>query len=225
MGMTAPRPDRHRRAVAEDLGRLRVTIAEMGELVDQAILRGMAGLIERDVDICRAVVAGDATINSLQREVRDRCLRILASGPLSSELRETMSLLDMSSELERMGDHCVSIAKIAHELADLPERRPSADLSIMGRACRAQVRDMLTAVVARDACEARRVARRDDRVDRIYRRVVDDLIQAMSSDVQTVYRAIKLVFIARHLERIADRVTNIAEDLVFVETGLVEELG
>jgi phosphate transport system protein len=225
MGTTAPPPDRHRRLVAEGLGRLRVTVAEMGERIDQAIVRAMIGLMRRDVDSCRAVVTGDAAVNALHREVRDRCVGILSASPLSCELRETMSLLDISSELERMGDHCVSIAKIAQELADLPERRPSVDLSVLGRVCREQIRDVLTAVVARDAGEARRVAGRDDCVDRIYHRAVDDLIQLMSTDVEAVYRAIKLVLIARHLERIGDRVTNVAEDLVFVRTGVIEELG
>jgi phosphate transport system protein len=225
MGMTAPPPDRHLQPVADELGRLRVTVAEMGERIDQAIVRALIGLTRRDVDSCREVVAGDGAINALHRDVRQRCLRVLSRGLMSCELRETMSLLDISSELERMGDHCVSIAKIAQELADLPDRRPSVDLSVLGRVCREQVRDILTAVLAGDICEGRRVAARDDRVDDIYHRVVDDLIREMSGDVQITYRAIKLVLIARHLERIADRVTNIAENLVFLRTGVMEELG
>ena len=225
MGMTAPPPDRHLPPVADELGRLRVIVADMGERIDQAIVRALIGLIRRDVESCREVVAGDAAINALHRDVRERCVGVLARGLLDSELRETMSLLDISSELERMGDHCVSIAKIAQELADLPDRRSSVDLSVLGRTCREQVRDILTAVVAGDVCEGRRVAACDDRVDGIYRRVVDDLIRMMTSDVQTAYRSIKLVLIARHLERIADRVTNIAEDLVFLRTGVMEELG
>jgi phosphate transport system protein len=225
MGMTAPPPDRHLRPVPDELGRLRVTVAEMGERIDQAIVRAMIGLMRRDVDSCREVVAGDATINALHRDVRERCFRILSRGLLSCELREAMSLLDISSELERMGDHCVSIAKIAQELADLPDRCPSVDLSVLGRLCREQVRDILTSVLAGDIREGRRVAARDDRVDGVYHGVVDDLIRLMSSDARSAYRAIKLILIARHLERIADRVTNIAEDLVFLRTGVMEALG
>ena len=85
--------------------------------------------------------------------------------------------------------------------------------------------DILAAVVARDVARARLVAARDDRVDRVYHRLFDELVQLMSEDGQSAYRATNLVFVAHHLERIADRVTNIAEDLVYLETGVIEELG
>jgi phosphate transport system protein len=144
---------------------------------------------------------------------------------VAGDLREIMSLLHMSSELERMGDHCVSIAKIARSLADLPELKPTVDLPKMAQYCGEQVRDILGAVVARDVARAREIAARDDRVDRVYHRLFDDLVQLMTDDSDNVFRATNLVFIAHHLERIADRVTNIAEDLVFLELGMIEELG
>jgi phosphate transport system protein len=124
---------------------------------------------------------------------------ILTQAPVARDLREIMGLLHMSAELERMGDHCVSIAKIARSLADFPQLSTHIDLPKMAQFCREQVRDILAGVVARDTGRARLVAARDDRIDR--------------------------VFVAHHLERIADRVTNIAEDLVYLETGVIEELG
>jgi phosphate transport system protein len=223
---TVPRPHPHRPLLQEQLARLRALVAQMGELVHVAIARAMVGLASRDVDACAAVIAEDARLNALHRDARDLCFTIvLTQGPRSCDLRETMSLLHMASELERMGDHCVSIAKIGRDLADLPELPPHLDLSGIARSCADQVRDVLTAVIGRGVEEARRVAARDDDIDLAYRRVFDHLVTLITKDAELAYPATKLVLIAHHFERIADRVTNIAEDLVFLETGVIEELG
>ena len=194
--------------LGEELTHLRSIVAEMGELVDTAITQATSGLAERDVSLCARVIADDALVNDRQRE-----------------LREIIGLLNMSSELEHMGDHCVSIAKLARNLADLPPLETYVDVPKMAAYCSDQVRGILAAMVSRDVLQARRIAAGDDRVDRIYHRLFDDLIQMMTEDNTTVFRATNLVFIAHHLERIADRVTNIAEDLVFLDSGAIEELG
>jgi phosphate transport system protein len=219
-------PHPQRPVFDEELRGVRAAVTQMGELVDRAISRAATGLEERDVETCTAVIAEDARINELQRDVRERSFTIiLTQAPVARDLREIMGLLHMSSELERMGDHCVSIAKIARQLADFPELPTHVDLPKMAQFCREQVRDILSAVVARDVARARLVAARDDRIDRVYHRLFDELVQVMSEDGRSAYRATHLVFVAHHLERIADRVTNIAEDLVYLESGLVEELG
>jgi phosphate transport system protein len=224
--MTEPAAHRHRPVLDQELNRVRDCVTRLGELVDQAISRSIWGLTERNVDICAAVIAEDAVINDLQRDLRELVFQvILTQAPVARDLREIMGFLHMASELERMGDHCVSIAKIARNLADLPLLDPAIDVTVMAQYCGEQVRDILSAVVARDVSQARLVAVRDDRVDRIYHRLFDDLIQRMSDDSDVVYRATNLVFVAHHLERIADRVINIAEDLIFTETGVIEDLG
>lgn len=224
--MSEPAPHPHRPLLDQELVRVRDCVTRLGELVDQAITRSIWGLQERNVDICAAVIAEDATVNDLQRELRELAFQvILTQQPVARDLREIMGFLHMSSELERMGDHCVSIAKIARNLADLPPLDPPVDVSVMAQYCGEQVRDILAAVVARDVAGSRLVAVRDDRVDRIYHRLFDDLIQRMTDDSEVVYRATNLVFVAHHLERIADRVINIAEDLIFTETGVIEDLG
>lgn len=217
--MTKPPPHPHRPVLEEDLGRLRTSVTQMGELVDGAIAQAMAGLASRDVDRCTAVIAEDTRVNALLRDVRELCFATpLTQTPLSCDLREMMGLLHMASELERMGDHCVSIAKLARDLAHQPELTSRVDLGAIGRACREQVRDILTAVVARSVEQAHGVAARHDGIDRAYREALDRLVQMHTTDPQSVYCATLLVFIAHHLERIADRVTNIAEDLIFLET-------
>lgn len=219
-------PHLHRPELQGELVRIRAGTARLGELVDRAINRAIWGLTERNADLCTAVIEEDAEVNDLQREMRELVFQtILTQAPVAGDLRELMGFLHMSSELERMADHCVSIAKIARSLSDLPELHPAVDIPKMAQFCTEQVRDILAAVIARDVGRARLVAARDDRVDRIYHRLFDELIQVMTEDGDNVFRATNLVFIAHHLERIADRVTNIAEDLIFTETGVIEDLG
>ena len=224
--MTEPLHHPHRPLLQEEMERIRELVLEEGRRVDEAITRAVLGLTERDVEICARVIAGDHHVNEMQRDIRELCFTaILTQAPVARDLREIMGFQHMASELERMGDHCVSIAKIARILADLPEVEPAVDLSAMAQLCAEQIRDMLSALVSRDVDAARVVAAKDDRIDRIYHRVFDDLVQCMIADSGNVYSATNLIFIAHHLERIADRVTNLAEDLVFLETGGIEELG
>jgi phosphate transport system protein len=213
-------------SLSDELTHLRRIVADMGELVDAAITQATSGLAERDVSLCARVIADDALVNDRQRELRELSFSLIVrQSPEARELREIIGLLNMSSELERMGDHCVSIAKLARNLADLPALETYVDVPKMAAYCSDQVRGILAAMVSRDVIQARRIAAGDDRVDRIYHRLFDDLIQMMTEDNTTVFRATNLVFIAHHLERIADRVTNIAEDLVFLDSGAIEELG
>jgi phosphate transport system protein len=224
--MTTPPPHPHRPVLERELRTLRASVAEMGELVDSAIRQALAGWATRDVDRCALVIAGDARVNAMHREIRELCFAILLTqSPRSRDLRETLGLLHMAAELERMGDHGVSIAKLARDLAHQPERTWPVDLGVIGRACSEQIREVLAAVVAQSAEQARRVAAADDAIDRAYRDAFAQLIQRITTDRQSVYAATKLAFIAHHLERIADRVTNIAEDLVYLDTGVIEELG
>jgi phosphate transport system protein len=207
------------------LQRLRDLVLTMGDEVDRAMTRATLGLVERDVDLCAAVIHDDARVNALLVEVRTLTFEALPHPAEPPQLREVLGLLHMASELERMGDHCASIAKSGRELANLPPLSTHVDLPQLSEACQAQVRDILSALIARDVDRARAIAARDDRVNRIHHRIVDDLIQLMTEDGDTVFRGSKLIMVAQNFERIGDRVTNLAEDLIFLETGRIEELG
>jgi phosphate transport system protein len=207
------------------LERIRDLILTMGEEVDRAMTSATLGLVERDVDVCTEVIHDDARVNALLVEVRNLTFGALAHPSDSAQLREALGLLHMASELERMADHCASIAKSGRELANLPPLTTHVDLTQLSEACQAQVRDILSALIARDVDRARAIAARDDRVNRIHHRIVDDLIQLMTEDGDTVFRGTKLIMVAQNFERIGDRVTNLAEDLIFLESGRIEELG
>jgi phosphate transport system protein len=201
-------------------------VLEMGEMVNNAIAQATEALVTRNVELATEVVQGDQRVNARQLTVHHECLSlILTQAPVARDLREVLGLLHMSDELERMGDHCVNVARIARDLSDVPPLRSPVDVPVLARACADQVRDMLSAVVSRDLERARDIAARDDRVDRIYHRIVDDIFHAMSEDSTDVYPGTRLILVAVNLERIADRVTNLAEDLIFLETGNVEDLG
>jgi phosphate transport system protein len=206
--------------------RLRELILTMGDLVDAAISQATLGLVNRDPELCNKVIAGDHIVNERQREAGEICFSaLLEGGADQAALREILGFLHMASELERMADHCVNIARIGRTLADFPDLRPTVDIPLMSQYCADQVRDMLGALVARDVQRAREIAARDDRVDRVYARLLDDLLHLMVDDSSTVFRATNYILVAHNLERIADRVTNLAEDLVFVESGAIQELG
>jgi len=224
--MTEPLHHPHRPVLQEEMERVREMVLELGRRVDAAIGRATRGLVERDVEMCARVIAEDHHINELQREVRELCFTaVLTQAPVARDLRELLGIQHMAAELERMGDHCVSIAKIGRSLADLPEIKPNVDLPAIAQLTAEQLRSMLSALVARDTDAARIVAAKDDRIDRMYHRVFDDLVQCMVEDGTNVYAATNLIMVAHLLERIADRVSNLAEDLVFLETGSIEELG
>ena len=215
-----------RSGLDRDLEQIRAIAIEMGELVDQAIHRATKGLLNRDVAASNEVIRGDARVNALQEQARQLCFSALETGvAVGRDIRETLGFQHMTSELERMADHCVNISRLARDLADLPPIGEYIDLPKLSQIVAGQVRDILGALVSHDVDEARGVAARDDLVNRLYHRLVDELIAMMSEHPETVYSGTKLIQACQNFERIGDRVTNLAEDLIFLETGEIEELG
>jgi phosphate transport system protein len=209
-----------------DLAALRDGVRALGRMVAEGVSRAMSGLETRDGDRLRAVVAGDAELNERHRQERERGLAVLSVRHLEGhELNEVFGLILMASELERMGDHAKSCARYALPLIELSSRPRLETILRLGGYVEEQVRDILEAVTANDFRRAQDIAARDDRIDRIYHRVFDDMVETMREQPEWVYPATNLIFIAHNLERIADRVTNIAEDVVFLATGQLVELG
>jgi phosphate transport system protein len=215
-----------RSALDRDLAQVRELALRMAEFVERAIPRSVAALVREDAGLCDEVITGDAELNALQLQLRELAVTtILTQAPVDGDLRRLLAYLHMSAELERMGDHCSSIARIARELAGAPPGGGLDGLARMAELCRIQLSEMLDAVIDGDVEEARIVASHDDRVDRVYRRLFDEKVRACAAGEETAARATRLTLIAHHLERIADRVTNMGEDLVYLQTGVVEELG
>lgn len=200
-------------------------VLRMGSLVADQIGAALVALRTHDADAAKAVIVGDGRINEAQRSISSLIARTIATQqPVARDLRLLLALDHVTYELERMGDHASSVAKQARKLAPEPPLKEYVDLPEMGELCARQVRDVLRALVDIDQAEARAVAARDDDVDRLYHRTFDEVLELMRSDPANVDRGARVLFAAHYLERIGDRVTNIAEDVVFLATGDIEDL-
>jgi phosphate transport system protein len=198
----------------------------LGQLVAEGVAGAMGGLEDRDGDRLRGVISGDLEINDRHRLERERGIEVLElRHPSGRDLHAIFGLLLIASELERMGDHAKSCARYALPLIELPSRPRMEAVIRLGRYVEEQVRDIMETITVTDVRRAQDIAARDDRIDRIYHRVFDDMVETMREHPDWAYPATNLLFIAHNLERIADRVTNIAEDLVFMDTGQLVELG
>jgi phosphate transport system protein len=209
----------------QELSELKSGVLRLGSMVEQAIAESMRALVDRDNSLAKDVIARDQEVNELHRQLRERAFMIMATQqPVARDLRLIVSFQQMVMELERMGDHAVGIARAALRLNNLPQLKPYIDLPKMAELTESQVHEILGAVIEADQERARLIAERDDEVDILYHRLWDELVSYMVNDPSTVERAAILLFLAKDLERIADRVTNIAEDVVFLHTGRIVEL-
>ena len=208
-----------------ELAELKAGVLRLGSMVEQAIAESMRALVDRDDDLARAVIARDQQVNELHQDLRERAFMIMATQqPVARDLRLIVSFQHMVLELERMGDHAVGIARATLRLNKLPQLKPYVDLPRMAELTESQVHEILGAVIEADQEKARAIAERDDEVDAIYHRLWKELVGYMINDPPSSERAAILLFLAKDLERIADRVTNIAEDVVFLHTGHIVEL-
>jgi phosphate transport system protein len=213
-----------RDAFHHELDELEEAVVQMGTLVEAAIASSVQALIQRDVDLAQQVIDGDATVNEHQRNIRNRTFGVIArQAPVARDLRELVTIQLVINELERMGDHAVGVAKNAIRLAAQPPVRAVVDLPEMAKLVRQQVRDAIQAFVDVNIVGAREICTRDDEVDLLYRQTFEELLASMR-DADNVPQATSLLFVAHDLERIADRVTNICEDVIYMVTGEIEEL-
>ncbi len=200
-------------------------ILRMGSLVEQQIRDAVQAVVHRDPDLAERVIAGDVRINDAQREIAEMILTTIATqSPVARDLRFLMALDHVAFELERIGDHASGVAKQARKLSGEKPLAPVADLVRMGELAADQVRGIITALIHVDDEAARSVAGRDDEIDHDYRKVFADVVELMRRDPRTVERGTRLILAAHWVERIGDRVTNVAEDVVYLATGRVEDL-
>ncbi len=203
---------------------LRDDVVAMASMVDKAVARAVETLERQDVAAAREVVAADRAINAQRWATEERALLIIATqAPMAGDLRTIAAVIHIVTDLERMADHAAGIAKITIETAREPLLKPLVDLPRMGEIARAMLADSITAFIEEDDAAARAVAARDDEVDLLYDQIYRELLTYMLADPSTINRATHLLWAAHNLERIADRVTNVCERVVFAVTGSMEE--
>jgi len=201
----------------EEMQALKNRLLNMGALVEERVHDATNALIERRLDTAERIIASDQEINDLQIEIDERCLRLLAlQQPMASDLRLITAAMKINADLERIGDQAVNIAEQAARILAHPPLKPIIDLPRMAEISERMTRESLDAFVRKDAKLARSILARDDEVDQLKDQVFRVLLTYMMADPGTIERALGLILISRHLERIADHATNIAEDVIFV---------
>ena len=209
--------DRHYDA---ELKELHLKILEMGGCVEKQIAAAMTALVQRDDTQARATIERDHTVNRMDVEVDDLCLRLLAlHQPAAKDLRLITTALKITTDLERIGDMAVNMCERALELNQESQLKPFIDLPRMVDVAQAMLRESLDAFVREDVELALKVCRDDDIIDGLTQQLFRELLSYMMEDPQTITRAIRLLFIAIYIERIADHATNIAEMVVFMTKG------
>jgi phosphate transport system protein len=204
----------------QDLAHLKRQLLRMGGLVESQIQQALQALVDRDSDLAASVIDLDHDVNALDVEIDDFCIRLLAlQQPTARDLRFITTAMKISSELERMGDLADNIARRALELNGEPQLKPYIDIPRMADWTMRMVKDCLDAFVNPDPALARKVCSDDDFVDDLNEQLFRELLSFMLEDTRTITRAIRLTFIAKSLERIADHATNIAELVVYMVEG------
>jgi phosphate transport system protein len=214
-----------RTAFEHQLTEIQENMLVTGGMVEMAIQRCIDALKGRDVQLARQVIADDLKINRKRYETEEKCVELMATQqPLASDLRTIVAVLHIVVDLERIGDYAEGNAKIVLMLADEPPIKLNNDIPRMAQIATRMLMDSLEAFNQRDANWARRICDEDDEVDALYDHVYRDLLTDMINDPKVIQRATFLIWVAHNLERIADRVTNLCERIVYLVEGKVEEL-
>jgi phosphate transport system protein len=214
-----------RASLDRELRTIEDSVLRLGDLLAAAIERSIVALQERDLGLAHQVAAEDAQLNALRFEIEEGCLALIATQqPAAGDLRAVVAAMNIVSDLERMGDHAAGIARTVLRIGVNSALLPPAEIGRMAGGCQSMLEGALEAFVARDAARARRIAAQDDEIDALYTRLFRKLLSSMIAEPERSTQALHLLFIGHNLERIADRVTNIAERAVFVTGGEMREL-
>ncbi len=223
--MSEPRNTARRDALDREQERIKDAVLRMGNLVETAIRSASRALEAHDAELALEVIRGDTAINEAQSSVtRFIATTIATQSPVARDLRYLLTLDHVLYELERIGDHAASVAKQVQKLAPEPPLAEYVHLPAMAELGAQLVHGVLHALVDADAVAAREVAVKDDEIDRLYHATFDEVVELMRADPANVERGTRIIIASHYLERIGDRSTNIAEDIVYLETGDVEDL-
>src|SRR5262245_12159705 len=206
----------------EELADLKTTLLRMAGLAEDQIDKALTALVTRDSALAIQVIERDHQVNTLDVGIDEECIRLLAlHQPAARDLRLVTTAMKISTELERISDLAENISERAIELNKEPQLKPYIDIPMMGKMARAMVKESIDAFVKDDSTIARKVLANDDFVDDLMDQIFRELLSFMIEDTRTITRAIRLSFIAKYLERIADHATNIAELVVYLVEGKI----
>ena len=209
--------ERHGRHFQEELEQLKTRLLEMGGLAEEQVRLSIKALVDRDRELIERVLLDDEPINKLHIEIDGRCFTLLAlHQPMAVDLRAIVSAVKINTDLERVGDLAINIGEAARRYAQHPPVKKLIDIPRMSGIAQNMLRDALDAFVRRDMVLAQHVLDEDDKLDSLKTQIFRELLTYMLQDPSTIEPAIDLILISRHLERIGDHATNIAEDVIFM---------
>jgi len=215
-----------RAAFHKKLREIQDDVLVMGSMAEKAIIASVRALKERDLKAAKQIISDDTRINKKRFEIENKCVQLIVTQqPMASDMRVIMAVVNIITELERIGDYAEGIAKIVVLIGDEPPLKPLVTIPRMAEKTVDMLRRSLEAFINHDAAAARQIAAEDDEVDNLYNELFRVLISFMVEDPKTITRATRLIWVSHNLERAADRVTNICERVVFTVTGKMEEIG
>jgi phosphate transport system protein len=195
-------------------------LVSIGEMVITAIERSVRALKNLDKAEAERIIAADADINRKRWDIENQCVQLFATQqPVAGDLREIVSFMDLITNLERMGDHAKGIATIVVRHDQTPLLKPLIDIPRMADTCCEMIRRSLNAFITQDVAAAKSIMEMDNEVDDLYQQIFRELLTYMMEDPKTITRAVYLIWVSHNLERIADRVTNICERIIYMVTG------
>jgi phosphate transport system protein len=204
---------------------LEAEVTAMGQMVIAALNRSMEALKSRNLEDAQKIIADDMLINNKRWQIEEKCINLIArQQPVATDLREMIAILNIITDLERMGDHAEGIAKIVIMLGKEPLVKPLIDIPVMAEVASGMLQRSLEAFIKRDGQAAKAICGEDDKVDQLHDKVYHDLLKCMIEDPTTVTRATYLIWASHNVERIADRVTNICERIVYLGCGKMSEI-
>ncbi len=216
---------RMREAFEEQIEQVQVDVTRLASVVVEMLADAMRALVDQDVALADKVIMDDDIADDLDLHIEQECMRLLAlQQPMAKDLRIIGTAMKIIADLERVGDYAVDIARSAKTLADEPYFKALIDIPRMAEITIGMVRTATQAFVRQDLELVREVITQDDEVDRIWYRLLDELVEYMQRDPELILQATHLLLVARYLERIADHVVNVAERVSYMETGRFEDL-
>lgn len=214
-----------REVFQERIKELEKEVIEMGEMVITAINRSIEALKSRDFEEAKSIINDDLLINKRRWDIEERCINLISTQqPVATDLRTLITILNIITNLERMGDHAEGIARVVIMYGDKPLIKPLIDIPRMAEKVNSMIKRSLEALVNRDAETARAICSDDDEIDNLHEQVYRELLTFMLEDPKKITGSTYLTWVSRHLERIADRVTNICERIIYLVTGVMEEI-
>jgi len=219
--LSHPKEDKKmERQFDQELNTLKENLLKMASLAEEAIAKSIKALVERDSTLAQEIIDRDSEINLLEIEINNQCLKLLAlKQPMAVDLRFITSAMKIISHLERIADQAVNISQRTLELIKQPLLKPLIDIPRIAELAQEMVRTSIDSLVNKDSLLAKRIGKRDNLVDDLNDQIFRELLTYMIEDPRTIKRAIELILVGRHLERIADLATNISEEVVFILNG------